>query len=169
MIPIPSVVRSIAKRLIGIPGRLIPYGVQKTVLETALNQAFRQPVQDGELEFLEGAKVRIIVTDLNINWLIDVGSERFKPVERELSEDVKISGESRDFLLLATRQADPDTLFFQRKIRIEGDTELGLGIKNMMDSMDWDDLPTPLRVILQTIGRVIEKLQRLAPQAPSRA
>ena len=169
MLPIPNVVRRLAKRVIGIPGRIIPYSVQRPVLEVALNQAFRQPVEDGELEFLEGAKIRILVTDLNIDWLIDVGSERFQPVERDLAEDVKISGESRDFLLLATRLADPDTLFFQRKIRIEGDTELGLGIKNMMDGMDWDDLPMPLRVLLQTIGRVIEKLQQMAPRAPSRA
>jgi predicted lipid carrier protein YhbT len=63
-----------------------------------------------------------------------------------------------DFVLLATRQADPDTLFFQRRIRIEGDTELGLGVKNTMDSMDWDDLPPPLRLFLQGLGRVIERL-----------
>lgn len=27
----------------------------------------------------------------------------------------------------------------------EGNTQLGLGVKNTMDSMDWDDLPLPLR------------------------
>ena len=75
-------------------------------------------------------------------------------------EDVCISGELQDFTLLATRQADPDTLFFQRRIRVEGDTELGLGIKNTMDSMDWDDLPIPLRRFLQGVGAVIEKLYK---------
>ena len=78
-----------------------------------------------------------------------------------MKDDVCISGESLDFILLATRQADPDTLFFQRRIRIEGDTELGLGVKNTMDSMDWDDLPLPLRRLLQAISLVIEKLQNL--------
>ena len=155
MRPIPDYIRPIAKRVIGIPGRVIPYGVQKQVLDVALNQAFRQPIEDGELAFLEGARVRIKVTDLNINWLIDVREDRFSPIDRHLDGDVTISGESPDFLKLATRLVDPDTLFFQRRIRIEGDTELGLGIKNMMDSMDWDDLPAPLRILLQTleIGR----------------
>ena len=85
-------------------------------------------------------------------------------MDRELKDDVCISGESPDFILLATRQADPDTLFFQRRIRIEGDTELGLGVKNTMDSMDWDDLPLPLRRLLQGIGQLIELLPKKEQQ-----
>ena len=162
MLPIPDSIRPIAKKVVGIPGLLIPYSAQKHVLSLVLNQAFREPLQHGELDFLEGAKVRIKVTDLNIDWLISVGSDKFIPVERELDDDVCISGESPDFILLATRQADPDTLFFQRRIRIEGDTELGLGVKNTMDSMDWDDLPLPLRRLLQGISLVIEKLPKRA-------
>jgi predicted lipid carrier protein YhbT len=159
MLPIPDFIRPVAKKIIGIPGRLIPYSAQKPLLSVALNQAFREPLHHGELDFLEGAKVRIKVTDLSIDWLISVNSAGFEPVDRELKDDVCISGESPDFILLATRQADPDTLFFQRRIRVEGDTELGLGVKNTMDSMDWDDLPLPLRKFLQGTGRVIEIIQ----------
>ena len=159
MLPIPEFAQSIAKKAVGIPARIIPYGAQKKVLSVVLNQAFREPLRHGELDFLEDAKVRIKITDLCVDWLISVGSDRFTPIERELKEDVCISGESLDFVLLATRQADPDTLFFQRRIRIEGDTELGLGVKNTMDSMDWDDLPMPLRRLLQSVSVVIEKLQ----------
>jgi len=162
MLPIPDSIRPIAKKVVGIPGRLIPYSAQKRVLSVVLNQAFREPLKHGELDFLEGARVRIKVTDLNIDWLISVEADRFTPVERELKDDVCISGESPDFILLAARQADPDTLFFQRRIRIEGDTELGLGVKNTMDSMDWDDLPMPLRRLLQGVSLVIEKLPRKA-------
>ena len=161
MLPIPENLRPIARKVVGIPGRLIPYSAQKQVLSVVLNQAFREPLQHGELDFLEGAKVRIKVTDLNIDWLIRVGSDKFLPIDRELGDDVCISGESLDFILLATRRADPDTLFFQRRIRIEGDTELGLGVKNTMDSMDWDDLPIPLKKLLQSVSLVIEKLQNI--------
>ncbi len=167
MLPIPEFVRPIAKKLIGIPGRLVPYAAQKPVLSMVLNEAFREPFRHGELEFLEGAKIRIKVTDLCIDWLISVGADRFVPADRNPEDDVSISGESLDFILLATRQADPDTLFFQRRIRIEGDTELGLGVKNTMDSMDWDDLPAPLRKLLQGVGVIIEKLeQRGHPKEP---
>ena len=166
MLPIPEFVRPFARTVIGIPGRFIPYPVQKQVLSLVLNQAFREPLQHGELDFLEGAKVRIKVTDLCIDWLICVGRDRFTPIERSLKEDVSISGEGPDFVLLATRRVDPDTLFFQRRIRIEGDTELGLGVKNTMDSMDWDDLPLPLRRLLQGVSLVIEKLQESRSLAP---
>ena len=159
MLPIPEFIRPIAKKIVGIPGRVVPYQVQKPVLSAVLNQAFREPIEHGELDFLEGASVRIKVTDLCIDWLISVDSDGFAPLERELKEDVCISGEAPDFILLATRKADPDTLFFHRRIRIEGDTELGLGVKNTMDSMDWDDLPLPLRKLLQGVGLVIELLQ----------
>ena len=30
-----------------------------------------------------------------------------------------------------------DTLFFNRKLHIEGDTELGLITKNLLDSVEW--------------------------------
>ena len=167
MLPVPEFVRPIAKTIVGIPGRVIPYPLQKQVLSLVLNQAFREPLQHGELDFLDGARVRINVTDLNIDWLISIGSENFTPIDRELTEDVRISGESPDFILLATRHADPDTLFFQRRIRIEGDTELGLGVKNTMDSMDWDDLPVPLRRLLQGIALIIDKLPKRELQQES--
>ncbi len=161
MLPIPENLRPLAKKVVAIPGRFIPYSAQKQVLSIVLNQAFREPLKHGELDFLEGARVRIKVTDLCIDWLISVGSDKFTAIERELQDDVSISGESLDFILLATRQADPDTLFFQRRIRIEGDTELGLGVKNTMDSMDWEDLPVLLRKLLQSVSLMIEKLQKL--------
>ncbi len=146
--------------MVAIPGRLIPYAVQKPVLSIALNDAFREPLRHGELDFLDGSKVRIRVTDLCLDWLILVSSDRLTPIDRSLDDDVCISGESLGFTLLATRQADPDTLFFQRRIRVEGDTELGLGVKNTMDGMDWDELPVPLRKFLQALGRFIEKLDK---------
>ena len=158
MLPVPEFVRDLAHRAIALPGRFIPYAAQRPALHLALNRAFREPLEAGELEFLEGSRIRIRITDAHIDWLIASTENGFRPVARELDEHVSISGELFDFVLLATRQADPDTLFFQRRIRIEGDTELGLGVKNTMDSMDWDDLPPPLRMFLQGLGAVIERL-----------
>jgi len=160
MSAIGEIVRPIARRIAAIPGRLIPYAAQKPALSLALNQAFRQPLRHGEMEFLQDARVRIKVTDLCLDWLIRVDKDRFTPINRNDRHDVVVTGTSLDFLLLAARRADPDTLFFQRRIRIEGDTELGLGVKNTMDSMDWDDLPLPLRKMLQGVGVLIDKCKR---------
>ena len=163
MLPVPQFVRDLAHRAMALPASLVPYAAQKPALHLALNRAFREPLQAGELEFLAGSRVRIRITDAGVDWLIEATEHGFRPVDREQDEHVSISGELFDFVLLATRQADPDTLFFQRRIRIEGDTELGLGVKNTMDSMDWDDLPPPLRMFLQGLGKVIERL----PVAPA--
>jgi predicted lipid carrier protein YhbT len=40
---------------------------------------------------------------------------------------------------MLARQQDPDTLFFHRKLAIEGDTELGLVVKNLLDRIDWGE------------------------------
>ena len=37
---------------------------------------------------------------------------------------------------LAQRQEDPDTLFFSRRLAMEGDTELGLVVKNALDALE---------------------------------
>lgn len=159
MLPALEFVRPIVRKLAAVPGRYLPYSAQKPFLSLTLNEAFREPFRHGELDFLEGRKVRIRVHDLNIDWLLSVEADRFRPMERKHEADVCISGSGMDFALLATRQADPDTLFFQRRIRVEGDTDLGLAVKNTMDGMDWDDLPIPLRKFLQVLAMVFEKLE----------
>lgn len=47
-----------------------------------------------------------------------------------------ISASAHDFVLLARRQEDPDTLFFSRRLSMEGDTELGLLVKNTIDAIE---------------------------------
>lgn len=56
------------------------------------------------------------------------------------------------FLQLLTRQEDPDTLFFNRSLMVEGDTELGLTVKNMLDAIEWPELSSWLRQFL-TVAR----------------
>lgn len=148
----------IVRTLAAVPGRVIPYPAQRRVLAPVLNEAFRASLARGDLDFLAGATVRIRVSDLFIDWLLTVHDGRLLPLDRVQPEDVCISGDSAAFALLAARRADPDTLFFQRRIRVEGDTELGLGVKNTMDSMDWDDLPPPLRHLLRLLGTLLDRL-----------
>jgi predicted lipid carrier protein YhbT len=156
----------IVRTLAAVPGRVIPYTAQRRVLAPVLNQAFRASLARGDLDFLAGATVRIRVSDLHVDWLLTVQDGKFLPLDRIQPEDVCISGDSGAFALLAARRADPDTLFFQRRIRVEGNTELGLGVKNTMDSMDWDDLPPPLRHLLQMLGALFD---RFGPHGPGLA
>ncbi len=52
--------------------------------------------------------------------------------------DVRIRGSYDDFWRLAMRNEDPDTLFFQRRLTIEGETETGLMLKNLLDGLEYD-------------------------------
>ncbi len=49
--------------------------------------------------------------------------------------DVTIRARLEDYVALALRREDPDTLFFSRRMVIEGDTALGLVVKNALDSL----------------------------------
>ncbi|MNN64209.1 hypothetical protein D3C81_1796400 [compost metagenome] len=51
--------------------------------------------------------------------------------------------------MLASRQQDADTLFFQRRLTLIGDTELGLTLRNLLDRLPWEALPLGRRILLQ--------------------
>lgn len=76
--------------------------------------------------------------------------------------DVTFSATTADFARLALRLEDPDTLFFNRRLRIEGDTDLGLTVKNMLDAVE---LETAAAGMPLGLGRIVLQLRRLAMQA----
>ena len=88
------------------------------------------------LATLDGKTFRITVRDAGISVAFRVRSERFEPVHTAGAVDVTFTACAADFLLLATRRADPDTLFFDRRLLIEGDTETGLRLKNILDAIE---------------------------------
>ena len=50
--------------------------------------------------------------------------------------DVTVRASLADFAALALRREDPDSLFFTRRLVVEGDTALGLELKNALDALD---------------------------------
>ena len=77
-------------------------------------------------------------------------------VSREEIPDVSFIGNANDLIMIATRRQDPDTLFFQRRLIVEGDTELGLYVKNLMDSIEIEAMPKFLRLTLEKLADIIE-------------
>ena len=62
---------------------------------------------------------------------------------------------ARDLVRLVLRLEDPDPLFFYRRLRIEGDTNLGPRVKNMLDAVDLD---TAAAAMSMRIGPVVLRL-----------
>lgn len=129
----------------------------RDVLITILNRVLAPQLADGEFEFLTGRTLAVYMTDLGIQWRFttnDAGDRLAKSVD---PAHATIHADSIALLLIAARRLDPDTLFFQRRLMVSGDTELGLQAKNLLDTLELEDLPTPLRRLLDQAGRMAER------------
>lgn len=141
-----------------------PKTVLKPILQTLLNQFFKQQLNEGDLDFLKDKWVRILVTDMEFSFDLSIGKHKNKTqliVDfQQKQPNVIFSAHSDYLLLLALNKIDPDTLFFQRKLGIQGDTELGLFIKNLLASIDLTErFPSqPRKLINRLADDVHEKI-----------
>lgn len=141
--------------LLRFPLKLTPFTLQKQVLQQVLARQFEEAMTEGDLDFLEDKWLKVEVRDMALCWFISNQNGRLV-VSSDEQEDVSFSGNANDLVLIAARKEDPDTLFFQRRLRIEGDTELGLYVKNLMDSIDLDAMPALLRSALMQLAEFIQ-------------
>jgi len=134
--------------------KLLPFKVQKNVLLSALTSVFREALEDGDFEFLQDKWLKIVITDLKLTWWLSfdegmlIMASKDEMTENKLNDDVSFSATGDDLVLIAGRKQDPDTLFFQRRLKIEGDTELGLEVKNLIDAIDIEQLPSTVHSLV---------------------
>jgi predicted lipid carrier protein YhbT len=83
---------------------------------------------------LRGKVLRIELAGLRIGPQFTLTALGLSPVVFGKA-DVTIRASLPDYIALALRREDPDTLFFTRRLVLEGDTELGLLVKNALDSL----------------------------------
>jgi predicted lipid carrier protein YhbT len=157
----PFIKKFAAKSLASMPVliRLLPqppHFIQKMVVEKALNRTLAEQLEMGEFDFLQDHCLQLSVKDLNLDFYLGYDGQQLVLLPNNTSVDVHFSGNSKELILLASRMEDPDTFFFQRRLTIEGDTELGLYIKNIIDSVDYDSWPTWLNTLMLTLAELIE-------------
>ncbi|WLS79452.1 SCP2 domain-containing protein [Erwinia pyri] len=138
-----------------IPVQLVPFMLKKQLLQQILSWQFHHALTEGELDFLEGRWLGIEIRDLGLRWATTVEQGKLR-VADHAQADVWFRGDANDLLLVAARRQDPDTLFFQRRLVIEGDTELGLEVKNLMDAIELEFMPAPLRFGLMQLADLVE-------------
>lgn len=120
------------------PFKVIPDSIHSKILATFLNQILSQQAKDEELDFLEQRNLCITIIDTNTSYYLSLNKQRFVNTSPNNKIDLLLKARIYDFLTLAARQEDPDTLVFQRRLIMEGDTELGLELKNFLDGVDID-------------------------------
>ncbi len=136
-----------AERLLFTGIRLAPFDLQRVLLGNLLRDAFPDALRDGVFEPLRGRWLRIEVLD-GPGWNVSMGGSELIVALGDIPPDVRIAASFEDYVLLASQQADPDTLFFQRRLLIEGDTELGLVVKNLIFGSELAGMPATLLRIL---------------------
>lgn len=118
--------------------RTMPDRVHTEILGRLFNHLLKGQWITEQLVDLDGKKLNLKIDDANTELLFQIKNNSFMPIANDGHYDVRIKGSLEDFWKLATRQEDPDTLFFKRSLALEGDTETGLYIKNMLDALEFD-------------------------------
>lgn len=121
---------------LGLALSMLPSYPPSLLFSQGLNLALGSIIKPGLLEPLHGKLVSIRVTDAGLSFYFTIDSTGFVACAAGKTPDLAISATAYDFFLLATRREDPDTLFFSRRLVVEGETELGLIAKNTLDSID---------------------------------
>lgn len=125
---VPAPVGKLLSLLPAYPGSLL--------FAAALNRVLAQHFAADVQQALTGKKLRIRVTDAQLTFDFEWRNNGFSACSGNAQADLTIAASAHDFLLLARREEDPDTLFFSRRLAMEGDTELGLWVKNTLDAID---------------------------------
>jgi O2-independent ubiquinone biosynthesis accessory factor UbiT len=125
---LPSPLGALLARLPAYPGSALLVG--------ALNFALAPKLPDDVKQLLANRKLRIHVRDARLTFDFTWAGNAFAARHAGGEADLTISANAYEFMQLARRREDPDTLFFSRRLSTEGDTELGLVVKNTLDALE---------------------------------
>lgn len=154
---LPTIPTALPRLIAHLPMAPISYA-----LSLGLNRIAWRGLQGLDWTPMHGRTFAIRILDLGVSAGFCVGPSGFAAA-KVADAAVTFSASAEDFVRLALRLEDPDTLFFNRRLRIEGDTDLGLTAKNLLDGVELEALtaqmPAPVRMALNLLR------QRLAAQA----
>ncbi|CAB0151478.1 hypothetical protein PSI9734_01865 [Pseudidiomarina piscicola] len=155
-----------APRLLQATLTRAPASFTTAVIERLFNQVFKADLDQGSFDFLTDRWAAIEVRDLALKFTVSVQQQqqktRFNIASSVAAPDVSMRVDWPALLQLSTQQVDPDTLFFRRKLLLTGDTELGLQIKNLLDTIELQErLPGPCYRLLSEFSNQTNRVKAL--------
>jgi len=141
---LPSVVPFVAPDKLGWIVTKMPKSINAQLTQKILNSIFSEQISDGDFDFLEGRLLQIEIIDacLFISLSYRGNSVICQHIQNKVCHaDATLSINSLDAINLIQQNVDPDTLFFQRKLKIKGDTELAHHVKNTIDTLNPEGIP----------------------------
>lgn len=132
----------------------LPMAPVSFALSLGLNRIAWRGLEALDWTPMHGRSFAIRILDLGVSAGFRVGPSGFSAARVE-DAAVTFSASAEDFVRLALQLEDPDTLFFNRRLRIEGDTDLGLTAKNLLDGVELEammaQMPAPVRMALNLL------------------
>lgn len=126
-IPVPAWLRQVVARLPAWPPSM--------VAAQALNRLWWPMVDRETQKLLCGRVVALCVDDLGLRFRLIAGPQGLAPAPGSQPETLRLRASAPVYWRLLQGQDDPDTLFFDRLMVMEGDTEFGLLLKNTLDAV----------------------------------
>jgi len=136
--------------LIRIATRM-PQKLNFLVVEKLLNSTFAEQINDGDFDFLENRQLQLEIIDASLFVGLSFHKNRLTCQHfhnHACTAEVTLSIDSLNAIHLIQQEIDPDTLFFQRKLRIQGDTELAHHMKNTIDTLNPEVIPRSIMTLL---------------------
>lgn len=146
--------------VVGLLLRWCPQRLQQATLAQVLNHLVVDPHHRGEFGFLEGRSLAVEVKDMRLRWVLTAADGRLTAGDPDRPADTTIAGAAVDFLLLAAGLEDPDTLFFQRRLEVRGDTAIGLTTRNLLDRLPVNELPLGFRIVVNRTARFGRRIRK---------
>jgi predicted lipid carrier protein YhbT len=115
--------------------RRLPWQPPSLLLAMALQRLLWPRLRESQRQELANAVVAIEVDDLGLRCRVWLTERGFAVAPAALAPRVSIRASSASYLRLLKGQEDPDRLFFERALVLEGDTEYGLLLKNTLDAL----------------------------------
>lgn len=125
---------------------------RRILAEGLINHALRIPLREQAFDWLIGRWLGIQVEGTGLALRFTLEGTGLRCMTGTQEADVLISAGPQTLLLLAVGREDADTLFFQRRLRISGDTELGVAVKNTLDAYGPGILPAILQGPLRQLA-----------------
>lgn len=122
----------------------MPHKFNTCVVEALCNKAFDEQLREGDFDFLQDRLLKIQLLDSALLVGLTLTQGKFHCLhftQAEFSADATLAIKAADAISLLKQEVDPDTLFFQRKLKIAGDTELAHHVKNTIDTLDPKVIP----------------------------
>lgn len=113
----------------------LPMHPPALALAAALNRWLLPQLPADARQVLSHRCVEIVITDLGLALRLQLTPRGFGLAEAHTPADLRITAAAPTYWLLLRGQDDADRLFFDRSLVMEGDTELGLVLKNTLDAI----------------------------------